>query len=150
MDPQTRAKIEFEAAQFRARQESGPQHDYSDLADEMRPHVFAHAAFALLDQAIAENVSCLRSQGVLVECKRLDTTIVVSLGLRRASFMLKLSDKVVRIGFFTSSPYAGGGDRPEFISPWPADVVPIEHLSQPIHAFMEDMRAFLLNGTRPS
>lgn len=150
MDSQTKAKIEFESAQFKAGQNSNQQRNYSDLANGMGTYVFAHAAFALLDHAIAENVTCLLSNGVRVHYARFDTAIVVSLGLRRAAFMLKLTDSSVSIGFFTASPYADGDEKVEFARPWPASVGPIEHLSEPIQVFMEDMRAFLLKGTCPS
>lgn len=75
------------------------------------------------------------------------------MGLRRAVYKLDLSQSEAAIVFATTSPYTGD-DKALFATPWPAvaAVATGEYLDQSIQILilMEDMRAFLLNGTIPS
>ncbi|MBI4021014.1 MAG: hypothetical protein HY369_02115 [Candidatus Aenigmarchaeota archaeon] len=149
MDPQAKAKADFDIAQFKARIQSNQPQDSSPWPDNTRECVFAHAAFALLDKAVEEYAKYLHSQRVPIRYKRKDTAIIVSLGLNRVVYELKLGETAVAIVFAATSPYTGD-DRSLFATPWPADLVPIELLDMPIRVLVEDMRAFLLNGTVPS
>lgn len=150
MDPRDRARAEYDVRQFKEREagaEAPP--DRSAELERLRACVFAHSAFALLDQAIAEQVAFLLSESVPVGINRKDTTIVISLGLRRAVYDLKLSAVTVGIVFAMTSP-STRRDKALFAMPWPAEVVPLEQLRAPIGALVDEMRAFLLHGEVPA
>lgn len=151
MTPQAKAKADFDIAQFKARAGTSRPQDHAPWPDNTRDCVFAHAAFSLLDNAIEEHARHMHAQGVPIRYKRKDTAIIVTLGLRRAVYELNLSQPEAAIVFATTSPYTGH-DKALFATPWPAAaaVATGEYLDQSIQVLVEDMRAFLLNGTIPS
>lgn len=145
MDAKTQAEIDLEVAQFKSRLSSLYMQDYSRLEEETAACVFAHAAFAALDYAVAEQMAYIRAQGIAVKYERRDTWFQIAIGANRVVYKLPLDERAIRISYVKRA-YPGAQEEVCDALLWPPEIVPLEQLREPIEAFVKTMRAFLMRG----